>query len=399
MGKVCLLLFLGLCVFFLAACDLNDGPVEYELTVKVLTGEGSVEMIRSTMHTLSYSFPENETVTLKSVPEPGWEFLSWAGDVSEEDKEKSIIQVLMDGDREIGVSFVEKTDIETGDAMYFTAGSEEFFMRLAPAAAFPMGLDDSRTGQIDHVFWIAETPVSYGLWYEVRVWAEEQGYTFAGAGREGSGGSVGQSPSGARNEPVTEISWFDSLIWCNALSEYRGYEPVYTRNGEILKEANLTHDPRSITVEDTDGFRLPTHEEWELSARYLGEEQPEAEPLRSQAILLDDLYWTPGTYASGATAPYNDVEASGAAAWFKGNSGGSTQAVGQKPEQGNALGLFDMSGNVWEWCCDALDNLEKRVYRVGSWTHEAYQLQVGLLADDYPSQKQDYLGFRIVRTP
>ena len=119
----------------------------------------------------------------------------------------------------------------------------------------------------DNNFWIAETPVTYELWYEVRAWAEGEDYSFANLGREGGDwltGNIGGSPTGRRNEPVTTLNWYDSIVWCNALSEMLGYNPVYTIDGKVVKNAEELTDEnahKDVEQEDNDGFRLPTSNE------------------------------------------------------------------------------------------------------------------------------------------
>ncbi len=153
--------------------------------------------------------------------------------------------------------------------------------------------------------------------------------------------------------------------------------------------------------ENANGFRLPTSMEWQMAARYIGSDQPTVEPLKDEAILMSEIYWTPGNYASGATAAYTNAEATQEAAWYWENSnvngGNKTQDVGQKPKLGNGLGLYDMSGNVWEWCFTKCVN--NRVVLGGSWGHNDEQLQVGYYNTNLPGEEKIRFGFRLVRTP
>jgi hypothetical protein len=114
-------------------------------------------------------------------------------------------------------------------------------------------------------FKIATYKTTYELWYEVYTWAVSSGYTFANAGCEGSGGTAGDPPTGAKTEPVTGISWRDAIVWCNAYSEMAEKEPVYYTDsgyGTVLRIS--TNVSGSNTVADnavmkpgTDGYRLP----------------------------------------------------------------------------------------------------------------------------------------------
>ena len=260
-------------------------------------------------------------------------------------------------------------------------------MRLAPAASFPLGRDDSGVGTVEKPFWIAETPVTYELWYVVRTWAVANGYTFRARGQEGVG-AVGEPPSSRRREPVTSFSWFDAVVWSNALSEMAGLQPVYTYGGAVLRDANDLTAVGNAVQEAGGGFRLPTSVEWELAARYQGETRT------GGAIGRDGLFWTPGEHPSGSAAPASDRAASAAVAWTAENSGRSTHPVGLKPA--NALGLYDMAGNVWEWSFTT-DGSNRRIHG-GGWAHGVAQLPLGLVISNAPATVNFANGMRLVRT-
>ncbi len=267
-----------------------------------------------------------------------------------------------------------------------TVNGVGFDMGLAPAATFPTGENDAGEATVHRAFYIGETPVTYELWYTVRQWALQNGYTFANAGREGSDGSTGQEPTARREEPVTMVNWRDSIVWANALSELLDYDPVYIYGGEVIRDSNDVTACNNAIQENADGFRLPTSPEWELAARYKGDDST------SGAIARDGLYWTPGNYASGATANYQDATATHAVAWYDEDS---TKDVGLKAA--NALGLFDMSGNVWEWTFTA--DGSDRVVRGGAWDAALrFVLQVGRPREVAPGTAYESVGIRLVRT-
>lgn len=118
---------------------------------------------------------------------------------------------------------------------------------VSAATDFPMGLTDAVLATVDNAFLIGETEVTYELWYAVRVWAEANGYIFQNDGKEGNDGTAGEAPTVAENEPVTTVSWRDSVVWLNALSEMDGKAPVY-RTIADGDENTIIRDSRMLTL-------------------------------------------------------------------------------------------------------------------------------------------------------
>ncbi|MBT4638401.1 MAG: SUMF1/EgtB/PvdO family nonheme iron enzyme [Deltaproteobacteria bacterium] len=73
---------------------------------------------------------------------------------------------------------------------------------------------------VPNAFQIAQTEVTYKLWYAVYSWATVNEYVFSNAGTEGHDGTAGAAPTAADKEPVTSINWRDAMVWPNALTEY-----------------------------------------------------------------------------------------------------------------------------------------------------------------------------------
>lgn len=251
-------------------------------------------------------------------------------------------------------------------------------------------------------FKMGKYQVTYDLWYTVKTWALSNGYTFANAGMEGYDGVrvSGAAPTAAKYQPVTTVNWRDTIVWCNAYSEMSSLSPVYCSDATFTTPIRTSTNNSTVNTaagsEDNpyvnwsaNGYRLPTEGEYQYAASYSG---------------------TPYNYASGATADYNDATATGLVAWYYGNSGNVTHDVGGKIA--NALGIYDMSGNVYEWCWDWYGTYpgtstdykgpasgSGRVVRGGNFDGDAGSLQVGYRGNYGPyGAGSSGGGFRFART-
>jgi formylglycine-generating enzyme required for sulfatase activity len=206
--------------------------------------------------------------------------------------------------------------------------------------------------------------------------------------------------------PVVCVTWYGAIMFCNWLTEMRDGVGNTDNCVYTVPDTGWIHTGTGRDDSKT-GYRLPSSEEWEYAARYIGTTPPTEGNLATEYIargknnghadLTAGYYWTPADYASGAIKDYTNETETRAVAWYKGDPDmGGDKLMPVKRKTANQLGLYDMSGNVWEWCFTVDGSY--RVYRGGSWNDSAYSVQAGYWSDYYPDYAVYGIGFRFVRT-
>ncbi len=285
------------------------------------------------------------------------------------------------------------------DGKYVTSGD----MVLIPAGSFLMGATtnvghETITSAVPQhtvtvsAFYMDKTEVTKAKWDEVYTWATSHGYAFdnVGSGK-------------ATNHPVHTVNWYDAVKWCNARSERDGFTPCYTNNGVTFKTGTSTS---VICTWSATGYRLPTEAEWEKAAR--GGAASRRFPWSDGNTIQHaraNYYADPGSYT------YDTSPTSGGHPSYSTGGYPYTSPVGSFAP--NGYGLYDMAGNVLEWCWDWLLSTYYascpaenptgpgsgtiRLLRGGSWDWGADFARCAYRAGNPPDVEFSGMGFRCAR--
>ena len=253
-------------------------------------------------------------------------------------------------------------------------------MLRIPAGSFMMGSPDSINGDDEYpahlvrlsAFQLAKTETTFwqfGL-YCAASGLNIQDFAFSGV--------VNGS------HPVVNVTWYDAARYANWLSEREGKKPPYIFKGDKLKEIDFK----------ANGYRLPTEAQWEYAARSGGKNEVYAGFSDPDSLyLFANFYDIAGGYKKA------------------GQNDGYKYLAQVGTFRANGLGLYDMSGNVWEWCQDwkapykpdeqqdpvGPDEGDSRVFRGGSWSHEPAYLRASYRNGNSPGNRNNRIGFRFSR--
>ena len=295
---------------------------------------------------------------------------------------------------------VTVTPRTVGQVATFTDGVTPFKMMYVPGGiTFPTGTDDLGTpATVAGAYWIGETAVTYELWHKIYLWAT----TNAGGGLRADGGALYyfQHVGGdSGQQPVNDINPRDMIVFSNAITEWynanngtdQDYVCVYKDSGVPIRDSRDANGAQcDAVVQDTsaNGFRLLTSNEWELAARWRNDST-------NTVAGYTNPYFTKGNSASGATNAYTDGTNTALYAVY---GTGTTPSV-VKTKLPNALGLYDMSGNVNNLDFNYIPSTTDRSIRGGSCGMGAIATQVGSsTGSSGPSGYAYWIGLRLSRT-
>jgi len=380
--------------FSMTACDDDSGGN----SSKEKGGGTPVTVTGVTLNktTLSLAVGGSETLTVTVAPSSATnKAVTWTSiDATKATVTDGVVRAVATGSTTIIVSTVDGGKTATC-AVTVTSGSGggggsvTIEMVSIPAGTFTMGSPSTESGSYSNErpqhsvtlsgFYMGKYQVTQEQ-YQAVMGSNPSYFKTAVTGESGTPGKL----------PVEQVSWYDALVFCNKLSIKEGLSPAYSINSKTNPAdwgavPTSYDDPKRTTwdavviVDGSTGYRLPTEAQWEYACR------------------------------AGTTTAYNTGDTiSDNTGWYDNNSG-KTHQVGLKPA--NAWGLYDMHGNLWEWCWDWYGTYPStsqtdptgavsgtlRVNRGGYWNNAATYLRSAYRNGNYPYDSNSSIGLRIVR--
>ncbi|HEV2391768.1 MAG TPA: formylglycine-generating enzyme family protein [Verrucomicrobiae bacterium] len=298
-------------------------------------------------------------------------------------------------------SFVDSMTVTGSQRFYRVVGLSQTNnpippgMVLIPAGSFQMG-DTFNEGESYELpvhtvyvsgFYMDKYEVTKALWDQVKGWNGGNGYTYDNPG-SGKG----------TNHPVQSIDWYDMVKWCNARSEMEGRTPAYYTDARLTQVYKMGQVAPYVNWYA--GYRLPTESEWEKAARggASGHRFPWAD--------VDTITHSQANYYSDSSFPYDISPTRQYDPPFVDGVMPYTSPVGSFAP--NGYGLYDMAGNVWEWCWDwagaypsapqtdprGPDTGSTRVGRGGNWNYYAEHCRNSYRYGNSPDYSATNIGFR-----
>jgi formylglycine-generating enzyme required for sulfatase activity len=271
-----------------------------------------------------------------------------------------------------------------------------FNMAYIPAGSFSMGdnLDGDLAAQPIHTvnvsaFYMDRFEVTKAQWDVVCTWATNHGYSFNNAG---AGKTI--------NHSVQTVYWYDVVKWCNARSQKEGRTPAYYTDAGLTAVYKIGQ--AAPYVNWNTGYRLPTETEWEYAARggLSGKRFPWG----------DTIAHNQANYYSAANYSYDVSSTRGYHPSYQVGNYPYTSPMGSLAA--NGYGLYDMTGNVWEWCWDWWGSYgsgtqtdphgpvtgSDRLLRGGGWSSDAWYCRTANRISFSPGYGNNFIGFRAVLT-
>lgn len=332
-----------------------------------------------------------------------WRSNVWAGDLTPPGAPQPTMHTLEEIYRKTASLEQQLQELQlrlSQDGKYATLGN----MVLVPDGSFMMGATTNlgheagngetprHSVQVD-AYYIDQTETTKAKWDEVRTWAVAHSYSIPA---EGGGKAV--------NHPVHSVSWYDAVKWCNARSEMDGFTPCYMVGSNVYRSG-----VSDVVICDlaANGYRLPTEAEWEKAARG---------GLPSQRFPWGDsqsIQHARANYFANTSYSYDTSPTVGLHPSYNSLPTPYTSPVGSFAP--NAMGIHDMSGNVYEWCWDEWlriyttspvsnptgpsNGSTLRVIRGGAYNSPAEYVRCAYRNADSASSTNEALGFRTVRRP